>query len=83
MGSDAVAPEKDQNHPLMPDEVIYAGHRTPVNYQAHGRCAAAPELPPQRRGTGAGDAGTGSLKSPAHKKAPSMTDGAFLLLEAA
>lgn len=32
MGSDAVEPEKDQNHPLMPDEVIYAGCRTPVNY---------------------------------------------------
>lgn len=24
---------KDQNHPLMPDEVIYAGRRIPVNYQ--------------------------------------------------
>lgn len=66
MGSDAVVPEKDQNHPLMPDEVIYAGRRIPVNYQPTARCAAAPELPPQRRrsrGTGAGDAGTGSLKS--------------------
>lgn len=33
VGSDAIVPEIDQNHPLMPDEVIYAGRRTPVNYQ--------------------------------------------------
>lgn len=33
VGSDAVVPEKDQNHPLMPDEVIYAGRSSPVNYQ--------------------------------------------------
>ena len=33
VGSSTVVPEKDQNHPLMPDEVIYAGRPTPVSYQ--------------------------------------------------
>lgn len=33
VGSDVQVPERDQNHPLMPDEVIYAGRGTPVSYQ--------------------------------------------------
>lgn len=33
VGSEVVVPEQDQNHPLMPDAVIYAGRGTPVNYQ--------------------------------------------------
>lgn len=33
VGSDVKVPEQDQNHPLMPDEVIYAGRGTPVSYQ--------------------------------------------------
>ena len=33
VGSELTVPEKVQNHPLMPDEVIYAGRGEPVSYE--------------------------------------------------